>query len=123
MIGVLIGNDIKDEGGRRGIFLGQARRERMEMVDKPDLALRSKLDHRRHGTRVVERAGRNRDAVWSFIGQRRAAVAAEAALDMVGRTKSLRRPARPFQHRAAHGDERCIVCAKRLLAHAAMTDR
>src|SRR5690606_10044388 len=57
------------------------------------------------------------------IGQRRAAFGAEAAIAVVRRTEALRLAARPGELRAAHGNERQIEIAARLLAHAAMADR
>src|SRR5690606_33183170 len=56
-------------------------------------------------------------------GQRRSAITAEAAIDMVGRTETLAFAARPGEGRLARGDERRIEIPERLLAHAAMADR
>src|SRR5690606_30493614 len=58
-----------------------------------------------------------------LIGQRRTALAAKAAINVVGRAEALAFAARPGEVRLARGDERRIEIPKRLLAHAAMADR
>ena len=92
-----------------------------EAVDKAHLVVRVDLDLRRRDLGIVERADRELEAELRLIGERRAALAAEAAARAVRALEPLWLAARP--RRVARGDQRPEEAAERLLAHAAMADR
>lgn len=92
MIGMLVGDELEQEGGSLRILLRPVPWQFMQMIDETDLAFDPELDHRRKCRRIVEGAGGNRHSIRRFIGERRAAVAAKAALDKVGRAEFFRSP-------------------------------
>src|SRR5690606_31718998 len=76
-----------------------------------------------HGVRPVERAdGDRRAAIAPLVGERRAAIAAEAALHAARALEIARLAAGPLQ-RGSEADERGHQVPERLLAHAAVADR
>src|SRR3546814_5388465 len=78
------------------------------------------LDHRRQIAAVVERADRKLQAARVAIGQRRAAIFAEATVDIDRGLEVFRFPARPFETLARHRDQRAEEAAEGLLANMAM---
>ncbi len=121
VVGMLVGADRRIRGGDpRGLF-GCARRQLGERVGPRQPRLGRKLDHRRQVARLVEGRNGEVDAVRRLEGQRRAALAAEAAAGSA-RTLEMRRvPARIAE--VLRGHERPTDAARRLLAHAAEANR
>src|SRR5690606_39594798 len=99
-------------------FLRQAPRQLVNAVHVRELHLDAELHRRRDGFRGIKGADRERDSVRRLIGQRSAALAAEAALDMIGRTKPFRFTAGPGEALLPNSHQRSIEIAERLLAHA-----
>ena len=80
-------------GRRRAVRIGSAQRP----SKKASLSFGLTWIDGRRDVRIVERADRDLDRPAGFIGQRRAAIGAEAALHFVGAREALRRAARPVK--------------------------
>ena len=93
VVGMLIGNHRADEFDTFRIALCRMAGKRRESVHIRQLLFHAPLHGRLDFLRRIEGADGERHAVGRFIGQRRAALRAEAALDMVGRAEPLRRAA------------------------------
>src|SRR6185437_1426143 len=96
-------------------------RQAAKPVEKRKLIRRIDLDSRRDDCGIVERAHGDLHRAAIFIGQRRAAVGAKAALHLIGAGEMARRSTRPFEIMGGH--QGAEEPAEGLLAHAAMTDR
>src|SRR5215216_378353 len=109
---------------RRRSLLGRLARQAGELEEGRQPALDAELAHGLHPARLVEAADRDRDAILDDIAeeQRRAAVAAEAALDELRAAKDTGLAPRPREIGERHAGERREIIAERLLAHAAMAD-
>src|SRR5262245_52068776 len=101
--------------------LGSFGRQRVDAVEPRGLALDAILLGRRHGFGIVETVDGDADAPGAVerIGERRAAVLAEAALRKVGAPEDRRRAARPCEVLALAAGEAHHGLPGRLLAHAA----
>src|SRR5262249_48189272 len=125
MVGMLMVRHGDPSGELRSILLGGlVAGQHGKGAEPAQAAFDAVLVLRRDFLRLVERAARNRDG-WPLDvaeRQRRAAVATEAALRLVGAVESRERPASQREGTGRHAGQRREERAERLLAHAAMTD-
>src|SRR5690606_6147838 len=124
VVGVLV---VGGADGRRSLlvlsFGGRRVRQVPDVIGIGQPALDAVLIDRREIFRAVERADGDADplAVDVAEGQRRAALAAKAALGDVGGAEDRDRAAGQLEGRARTADQRRIEGTEGLLAHAAMT--
>ena len=121
VIGVLAADDAMLECLGLGFGAVRTHRQGRQAVDEGQLVGRIHLDDGRGHARIVEGADGNLDAAVILVGERRAAVGAEAPAREVGALETLGLAAGPFDPVA--GDQWPVEGAERFLAHAAMADR